>query len=213
MLEQITDTRKISCILLRFPNWLKFVILNSIVERQSRDAGAGNCNGGRGVYQIFCCGTPVGNATRQTSVQKCFDRLYSAMKLRYGCFTLTMKVVVVAQLIYLIYSNEIDHLQNHVSDYIKDAVVFQIISWNDMRGTCVSEQHSIYFFFQIQNTQQNTRLLQKKIMKQEFSNILINFRIKSSLCWSGICSIVRFLWETSRLIHLQKEGKNQIIFD
>ena len=125
------------------------------MERQSRDAGAGNCNGGRGVYQIFCCGTPVGNATRQTSVQKCFDRLYSAMKLRYGCFTLTMKVVVVAQLIYLIYSNEIDHLQKHVSDYIKDAVVFQIISWNDMRGTmCL---RPTFYLFLLSNTKYSTK--------------------------------------------------------
>lgn len=57
------------------------------MEREKRGAGAGNCNGGRGVYKTFCYGTRTGDARREASVQKCFDRLASSFATRSGCRT------------------------------------------------------------------------------------------------------------------------------
>lgn len=65
---------------------LKFVIFSSYV--QSRDVGAGNCNGGRGVYQTFCHGIRSKNTTRETNVEKCFFRLWNGIHLKWGCRTL-----------------------------------------------------------------------------------------------------------------------------
>lgn len=59
------------------------------MEREKRGAGAGNCNGGRNVYKTFCYGTRTGDARREASVQKCFDRLYTGVSPRWGCHTIS----------------------------------------------------------------------------------------------------------------------------
>ncbi len=55
-------------------------------ERTRRGAGAGNCNGGRGVYKTFCYGNSNGDRGREADVQRCFDQLYG-LNSGYGCNT------------------------------------------------------------------------------------------------------------------------------
>ncbi|CAF1548542.1 unnamed protein product [Adineta ricciae] len=58
-------------------------------EREKRGAGAGNCNGGRGVYKTFCYGNRNGDKGKESDAQLCLDALMNASSRPWGCSTVS----------------------------------------------------------------------------------------------------------------------------